>query len=45
MIERISGTNKKSRRVNAYTLTAMAFGCALLMLCSYLTISIPLWCL
>ena len=41
MIERISGTNKKSRRVNAYTLTAMAFGCALLMLCSYLTISIP----
>ncbi len=41
MIARISGTNKNTRRVNAYTLTAMAFGCALLMLCSYLTITIP----
>lgn len=41
MFERISGKNKNLCRVSAYTLTTMAFGCALLMLCSYLTISIP----
>lgn len=31
----------KPRRVDVYTLTSMAFGCALLMLSAYLTIAIP----
>lgn len=34
-------SQEKTRRRSVYDLTSMAFGCALLMLCSYLTISIP----